>query len=229
MRAIEAANQSFGYRGARLTLRLPSSSINRHISFLVSVFLYHTLNRGCCQALRQGIVPPGSTTQTESMVLHMIRKAATWLATQAILVQLPPILVRIVNRDLATGRYPTRNDENALFSSPEEFLELAVWTTRMIDEAREIAHVALVNLVDIIRGPADHDVQAFNAASNQAHKFGNGRPSIEVLPLSVNKRWRVGSAATGKQKTYTAGNHAVILAIRSVEQLHCDGILWSAE
>ena len=134
------------------------------------------------------------------MVLHLVRKAAARLATQTILVQLPPILVRIVNRNLAAGRYPTRNDENAFFSSPEKFLELAVWPARMIDEAGKVAHVTLVNLVDMICSPADHDVHAFNAASDQAHEFGNGRASIEVLWLSTIKQWIVGSIPGGDMK-----------------------------
>lgn len=118
-------------------------------------------------------------------MLYLGCKAAARLTTQAILIQPRPIVIRIVNRDLAAGRHATRNDDDPLLSPPEEFLELAVRAARMVDEAREVAHVALVDLVAMLRGPADHDVQAFNAAGNQSDEFGNGRASIEVLGLSA--------------------------------------------
>lgn len=53
----------------------------------------------------------------------------------------------------------------------------------MVDEAREVAHVALVDLVRSRWGPAHHDVYAFDAAGNQGDEFGNGGASIKVLEL----------------------------------------------
>lgn len=58
----------------------------------------------------------------------------------------------------------------------------------MVDETGKVAYAALIDLVAIVRGPANHDVQPFNAAGNQADKFGNGSASIKVLELLVGAK-----------------------------------------
>lgn len=63
---------------------------------------------------------------------------ATCLSAKTLLVQFLPVIVRIVDRDLSSCNNTARDDNHSLNSEPKKSLELAIGTTRMVDESREI-------------------------------------------------------------------------------------------
>jgi hypothetical protein len=74
-------------------------------------------------------------------------KTAASLSTQTVLLQLPPVGIRIIDRNFTSGGHSARDHEYAFYSPPVELLKLAIGATRVIYEASKIAHLALEDLV----------------------------------------------------------------------------------
>lgn len=51
----------------------------------------------------------------------------------------------------------------------------------MVDEAREVAHLALEDLVRVVVGAGDHDVHALDAARNEPDEFANDGATVKIL------------------------------------------------
>lgn len=110
-----------------------------------------------------------------------LRKSTAILSTQAPLIQLLPIAIRVVHRNLTSRRYPPRDHQNPLLPAPVELLELTVRPAGMVDKSRKVAHLALEDLVCSQAGTANHHVDTLDAVCDEAGKFTNGGAAVNVL------------------------------------------------
>lgn len=104
------------------------------------------------------------------------------MPTKTLLIQSTPIPSRVIDRDLAVCRNALRDNNDTLHSQPRERLELCVWETGMIDEARVVSLATLPDLVFERRiDAAAHDIFVLQTFCYGADEFANDGAAVKGL------------------------------------------------
>lgn len=99
--------------------------------------------------------------------------------TQAFLVEISPIGVRVVHGDLRSSLNSLADEHDSLQTEPDEAFKLAVGGARMIHKS---CVISLLSLPDLIRGSislAYHDILVFDARRDLADKLADRGTTLE--------------------------------------------------
>jgi len=105
--------------------------------------------------------------------------SAGWVATQTGLVQMSPVVVGIIDRNLIICFDSFRNEHDALRTQPIEPLKLTVRYARVIDE---LCVVTCLTLPDLVRANICltlHDICVSKIFGDQSDELANSLTSFE--------------------------------------------------
>jgi len=105
--------------------------------------------------------------------------SACQMTTQAGLVQVPPIIVGIIDRDLVICFDSFGNQNDALRAQPIEPLELTIGHARVIDKLCVITCLALPDLIRANICLTLHDICVSKILGDQADELANSLASFE--------------------------------------------------
>ena len=143
-----------------------------------------------------------SSRLLDQLTFTLDLEPAAAFATQALLLQVVPILIRVIDRDFFTHGHAFRHEHYSLNSKPRKPLELRIWLAGVVNKASVVPFATLPYLIYVFRARGLQDIEVSNAVCDDTDELANRCAALEWLRI-----WSVFNLRFGwRGHTHAASN-----------------------